>query len=170
MNKSASIRNTSPRVSEELIKSAWLQNAGKFLSAGYKRSALGRWLRGQSRLDTPVKRLGVDNHYSMPNKAIGRERKIMTGVGAGGLLLGNTHGHGQGYEEGNVKGYGSGVEAGLGQGYSLAAAQAQNTPFLSRLMGKYKFDPSELQGLNQGILKDPSHRIKTQDNFFSRHW
>lgn len=162
MNKSASIRTVSPRKSEEFIKSAFMKTIGNALKT------TGGYFRG-GQAGAPIRSsMGLVPSAVKYNPALARERKLLIGGGLGLAGLTNTIGNVSGYEKGNESGYRSGVDAGLGQGYNLAAAQVQNTPFLSRLMGRYQFDPSQIQGLQKGILSDPTHRLDTRQGY--RWW
>jgi hypothetical protein len=150
----------------EFIKTAFRQGAKNFVKEYVKKTPEWHPPMGENLMrkakpgEIGVRQKGLfGSGYELNDRGKGLAQGL--GVGAAGTAGGGILGGLSGYEQGNEAGYASGMDRGLGQGYELAAHQANNTPFLKRLMGKYNYDPSQLQAmLNQGLGDD--HRSESR--------
>jgi hypothetical protein len=148
-------------------------NKSEFIKSSFfrfARKAVKPYLKPTARVPGPVQLGGVKprakglfgSRYQLTDQGKGLTQGL--GIGAAGTAAGGVMGGLSGYDQGNEAGYTAGLDRGLGQGYELAANQVNETPFLRRLMGKYNYDPSQLQpllsrGLGDGYRDESRHGL-----------
>jgi hypothetical protein len=91
-----------------------------------------------------------------------------TSLGVGGAAWGT--GRLTGYDAGDQDGMERGLAQGGMIGYDTAMSQAQNTPFMSRLMGKYNFDPSQAGSALRQFGKSDAAYDNRQTGLINRLW
>jgi hypothetical protein len=101
---------------------------------------------------------------------LSREQKIGLAAGGAGLAGGWIPGRLTGYSLGDQDGLERGLTQGGQIGFDTAMGQARNTPFFSRMMGRYQFDPSSaMQQLQQFAGSDDAYSGR-QTGVINRLW